>query len=68
MNYKQVSAIAQVPSIYFLKRSYSFPHSGSPQGCEVFNEAELMYLKASIKLRSPKYSCQTRVETANKVN
>jgi hypothetical protein len=68
VNYKRVSAVAQVPHIYFLKSLNFFPHRGSPQGCEVFNKVELMYPKASIKLRSPKKSHQTRVKTANEVS
>jgi hypothetical protein len=43
VNYKRVSVVAQVPHIYFLKSLNFFPHKGSPQGCEVFNEPELMY-------------------------
>jgi hypothetical protein len=33
---------------------YSFPHRGSPQGCKIFNEAELIYPEALIKLHFPK--------------
>jgi hypothetical protein len=48
---------------------YSFAHRGSPQGCDVLNEVELMYPEASIKLRSfPTNSSQSRVEIANKVS
>jgi hypothetical protein len=54
--------------MYLLSKSpYSFPHRRSPQGCEVFNEAELLYPEASIKLRSPKTN-QIRVKTANTVS
>jgi hypothetical protein len=54
VNYKRVSTVALVPHICFLKSPYSFPHRGSLKGCEVFNEAELMYPEASIKLHPPK--------------
>jgi hypothetical protein len=39
---------------------YSFLHRGIPQGCEVFNEAELRYPEASIKLLSPKIRIMIR--------
>jgi hypothetical protein len=68
MNYKRASAVELVPCIYFLKSPYSFSHRGSPLGCELFNETELMYPEASIKLRSQKTHVKTRVEIANKVS
>jgi hypothetical protein len=42
VSYKQASVVGLASHIYFSK-PYSFPHRGSPQECEVFNEAELMY-------------------------
>jgi hypothetical protein len=48
MNYKRASIVVLASHIY------TFPHRGSPQGCEVFNEAEPMYPEASIKTLFPK--------------
>jgi hypothetical protein len=67
VSYKQASVVGLASHIYF-SNPYSFPHRGSPQECEVFNEAELMYPRASIKLRSPKKSRYGKVESANKVS
>jgi hypothetical protein len=56
MNYKRASAEVLASHVYFSKPVLFFPHRGTPQGCEVFNEIELMYPEALIKFHSPKKS------------
>jgi hypothetical protein len=68
MNFIRASAIVVVPCILLSTKPVHFSSQGSPQECEVIDEVKLMYPEASIKLRSPKNSCQSRVKTANKVS
>jgi hypothetical protein len=51
--YNQASTVMLASHIYFLK-PILFSHRGSLQGCEVFNEAKLMYPEISTKFHSPK--------------
>jgi hypothetical protein len=60
MSYKRASAVVLASYNLLSKSPYSFPHRGSPQGCEVFNEAELMYPEASINLHSLKIHVRAR--------
>jgi hypothetical protein len=48
---------------------YSFTHRGSPRGCEVFNEAELLYPKAVIQALTPPktFLNHTHIEISNMV-
>jgi hypothetical protein len=66
VSYKRASVVGLASHTF--QSPYSFPHSGSLQECVVFNEAELMYPEASIKLHSPKNSHHDKVEPANKVS
>jgi hypothetical protein len=41
VSYKRVSVVGLASHIYFLKPVLFF-HRGSPQGCDIFNETELI--------------------------
>jgi hypothetical protein len=66
MYYKWAFVIVVEPRNYF-QGPYFFPNWGSPQGCEDFNEVELMYPEAALKASFPK-TWGLRVEITNRVS